>query len=220
MVFLVGGIGMIVGFGGAATNVTTSIIENRSTKDCIQQLERCLRNVETGLRNLNNHIETFVDSLELFKEKHGLEEDIEMMVIKRYAKLTGQRWKSMTKAATLLCSKELMDSVRTMKTMGTLTIESGSGSYHLIKPVEQLTGLEHQAIRLFASKGGPVAVEKVTSSLFSKFALIAGVAVSVWEVSRLIQNWNQNPAVDAVNKAISTLLEEREALESLVSEMC
>lgn len=215
--YVVGGFGLIAGIGGAATNVATTIIDNRLTKECIEKLERCLRNVDTSLKNLNMHIETFVESLDLLKQKHHLKGDTETLIMKGCVKLIGQQWKGATKAVTLLSSKEIMDSVKTMRSMGSLTIEGASGSFQLVKPVEQFTRAEHKAIQLFAKKGGPATVSKITTSLISKVSLLLSIASSIYEVFDLMRKWNSNPAEEAVDKAISTLLEERAALESLIS---
>ena len=193
---------------GTATNVTTSIVDNRLTKKYIKKLEDCLRRVESKMGDAGKSLECYLKTLNWLKEAHGIDNNAASLMIKKWAVAT-KIATGVGRAVQLMeISNKFYDAVKTMKTIGELTMKgTTSASFIITKPIAELTKAELEAVKLFGKYGGSGVAAKATSTVLKGAFVVIGVGTSIWEIYSLVKDWDKNPTAEAIDTSVDQLEE-------------
>lgn len=201
--------GVAASVAGTATNITTSIVDNRLTKKYIGQLESCLRKIEKKMGDAREAMKNYLATLEWFKKAHGIDINMASILIQKWTANIAEIATGVTRAAKLIeISNKFYDAVKTMKTIGELTVKgTTSAAFTFTKPIAELTKAELEATKIFVNSGGAGWALNATSKVFNGVFVVIGVGASIWEIYNLVKDWDTNPTAEAVDKSVAKLQE-------------
>lgn len=140
--------------GGTGCNLITDMINRSETKTYISKIEQFVSSLQNRTNELQATLENYHRAVNWLMEKHELDKNSAAHFVKKFAKSISQITalsNNITKGAQLFeAAGALYSSIQLMKSVGKFSYRANGMSYTIIKPLEELTKAEIQAIKNYA----------------------------------------------------------------------
>jgi uncharacterized protein YoxC len=214
--FFTGGVSLLLTAGslaatgtGVAVNVTTNVIDRNKTKKCIENINHLVSDLQHRFKKLECIQAQHATAVKWFMDSHGLNENEAIYFLTKFAqenfaKISNTLIVLGKGTAAFKAAGELSQTIKTMKSIATLTKASGGMSFSITKPLQQLTEIEEKAIRNYAQIA--MGNTSVLSKIFQGGIIALNVGFIVWDIVSLVQGWtNNHPAVEVIDDVLRKL---------------
>jgi hypothetical protein len=161
MAFATGGLSLIptvISIGtsviGTATNVATDLIDNKTTKKYLEEINGHLQELVSRSKELESKIKNYNDVIENLKKRHGLNDDTAVLVIKKFVEFDSRSAKQVGGiiggAVNFAAAGKAFNAVKAMEKFGRFVKLPGGGTSFIINQGAKIGATEIAASSNYA----------------------------------------------------------------------
>lgn len=204
---------------GAVINIGAIIGDTIRSNGFLERIQGITKQHDEQAQKFSKITEDIRDIVRILQNDHGIDENSAI-----WATLRTEVLKTDGKINNMFAARKavkIANAVKALKSTGSVINVGSAGQISLTigKPLADMTKTEMTGIMQIiktpstVAKAGP----SVGKTIFKAVTSVASVALTIWEINNLVNEWNaENPTIEIISGLIENLKSEQKSLELLL----